>query len=145
MLFITKEGSGFDEAIPRDGFFCVVLIVCAIGCLSLIFSPRKVDRKLHHVISETFVVGMISAMYISGNIFILLFYIVEIGLTIYFGIKIENDNRIVDNNKFVIWWKRKKQEKADKEMQHIWNIKNLFGMDTQKVFMLIFLIMTDYL
>lgn len=115
MLFITKEGSGFDEAIPRDGFFCVIALVCAIGWLPVIFSSRKVDRKLHHVICETFVVGMISAMYVSGNIVILLFYIVEIGITIYFGIKIDNDNRVVDNNKIVIWWKHQKQERSERQ------------------------------
>jgi len=117
MLFITKEGSRFDVAVPRDEFFYIMAIVCEIGWLPVVFSPRKVDRTLRNVLFEVTGVGMVSAMYVCGNEFIVLFYIVELGVIIYWGIKIDKDNRVVDNNKIVLWWKRKKQEEADREKQ----------------------------
>ena len=74
-------------------------------------------RFQEKVCFELIEVGMVSAMYVAGNVFIILFYVIEIGVTIYYGIKIDKDNRLVDNNRIVLWWKQKERERSERQFQ----------------------------
>ena len=112
MFFITKEGSIFDDLIPRDDFFCIVIAI--FGLISIItpFSPRKVDRTLDRVVEDVLLVGIVLVLYAFGNAWITGLYIVEVGIIVYLGIQIDRDNRVVDNNRIVIWWKQKNNIKC---------------------------------
>ena len=117
MIFMTKEDSVFDNLILRDDIFCIEMAVLGFIAITIPFSIRKVDRTIGHVIFDVIEVGALSLLYVLGNAWMIAFYIVEILFVIYWGVKIEKDNSVIDDNKVVIWWKNKKQEKFDRKVR----------------------------
>lgn len=117
MFFIKKENSIFDNLIPRDGFFCIVTAIGSLMCMTLPFDHRKVFRTLDRVIIDVFLVGIVLFLYVFGNVWITVFYIVELVIIVYYGIKIDRDNRVVNNNRIVLWWKQKEREHSERQIQ----------------------------
>ena len=91
----------------------------SVNAISVSFDLRKIHRTLVYVILDILEVSVISIVYILGNKNIVFAYFFEVIVIIYISIKIDKDNRLVYDNKVVLWWKNKKQEKFDKEVQKI--------------------------
>lgn len=117
MYFITKENSFLDDLILRDDIFCIEMAILGLIVIGTPFSPRKVDRTLTHVVIDVMTVGALLFLYVFGNIRIIMLYIVEIIIIVYWGIKIDRDNRVVDNNRIVLWWKHNEQERSERQLQ----------------------------
>lgn len=117
MLFITKENSFFDNLIVKEDIFCIEMSVLGLIVIGTSFSPRKVDRTLSMVVVDVMTVGALLFLYVFGNIWIIMLYIVEIIIIVYWGIKIDRDNRVVDNNRIVLWWKQKERERSERQLQ----------------------------
>ena len=125
MLFITKENSIFDNLIPRDGFFCIVTAIGSLMCMTLSFDHRKVFRTLDRVIIDVFLVGIVLFLYVFGNVWIIVLYIVELVIIVCYSIQIYRDDRIVDNNRFVLWWKQKERERTERQIQRFLDKREL--------------------
>lgn len=117
MFFITEENSIFDKFYVREDIYCLFCVFCGLGMLSLSFSDKKVERGLIRVVLDVLIVVMVSAEYILGNQNIVFFYLFELIIMVYYSIRIEKDNNVVDNNKFVLWWKHKKKERYNKKVR----------------------------
>lgn len=117
MIFISRKNSVLDEMIPREDLFFVFIALMGLVVISLPFDPRKTRRTLYNVVCDTVEVGAVSILYVCGNFNVVFIYLLELIVIVCVGIKIDKDNRIVDNNKFVLWWKSKKQEKFDRELK----------------------------
>ena len=116
ILAITGKGLEFvDEMDYRPA--CIILVIMAILTMLTLDSSRKVDRTMRHVVIDLFVVSLISIFYASYYFFMIFLYILEIGIVLYLGIKIDQDNRLVDNNKIVLWWKQKERERSERQLQ----------------------------
>ena len=136
MFFITKENSFLDNLILRDDIFCIEMAFLGLIEIYATFSPRKVDRTLDRVVIDVILVGIVLFLYSFGNASIILFYIIELVIIAYLGIKIDGDNRVVDNNRIVLWWKRKQKERFDRQIQRFLDkheIKNVKLTEEQKL------------
>ena len=125
MLFITKENSIFDNLIPRENFFCIITAIGSLMCMTLPFDHRKVFRTLDRVIIDVFLVGIVLFLYVFGNVWIIALYIVELAIIVCYGIQIDRDDRIVDNNRIVLWWKQKEREHTERQVQRFLDKREL--------------------
>ena len=125
MLFITKENSIFDNLIPRENFFCIITAIGSLMCMTLPFDHRKVFRTLDRVIIDVFLVGIVLFLYVFGNVWIIVLYIVELVIIVCYSIQIYRDDRIVDNNRIVLWWKQKEREHTERHIQRFLDKREL--------------------
>ena len=93
-------------------------------CMTLPFDHRKVFRTLDRVIIDVFLVGIVLFLYVFGNAWIIALYIVELVIIVCYGIQIDRDDRIVDNNRIVLWWKQKEREHTERQIQRFLDKRN---------------------
>lgn len=113
MLFMVEENSKLDQVIPEEKWLFIVMAVLGMLGISIAFGHRKVDRNLRNVIIDSVEIVSCLLLYVFGNTKILFFYLLELIIIIYFAVKIDKDNRIIDNSKFVQWRKQREQKKFD--------------------------------
>ncbi len=120
MVFISENNSVLDNMIEVENIFFVMMIILGFLEMATVFDMRKVKRTLGNVIFDCAIILLFSIFYLCGTLKILLLYLIELIVIIYFAIKIHKDNGIIDNSKFVRWRKQKQHEKYDvlvKEMK----------------------------
>lgn len=119
MFFISKKNSVLDEMIPREDRFFIFIALVGLISVSLPFDSRKTRRTLYNVVCDIIQVGAVSILYMYGNFNVVFIYLLELIAIAYLGVKIDKDNSLVDNNKFVLWWKHKEQEKSDRKLKKL--------------------------
>lgn len=119
MFFISKKNSVLDEMIPREDRFFIFIALVGLISVSLPFDSRKTRRTLYNVVCDIIQVGAVSILYMYGNFNVVFIYLLELIAITYLGVKIDKDNSLVDNNKFVLWWKHKEQEKSDRKLKKL--------------------------
>lgn len=120
MIFTSEKSSILDNMIEVENIFFIMMIILGFLEIAVVFDIRKKMRTLGNVIFDCAIILFFSVFYLCGTLKILLLYLIELIVIIYFAIKIHRDNRIIDNSKFVRWRKQKQQEKYDalvKEMK----------------------------
>jgi len=96
---------------------CLEIILLALGLMRISFFSRKYDRSLPLTILDILLMLLFAFIYILDVQKIGYLYCIELICIIYFSIKIEKDNNIIDNHKIVLWWRHKKQEHRIKEIK----------------------------
>ncbi len=117
MFLVVKENIVFEQTPAREGVEYIFYIILGILNYSTVFSIRKCGRTLSRLIADVFMFGLFSMRHVLDNRDIIYLYIIEIIFIVYYAIKIDKDNDIVDKNRFVVWWKQKKRERFLKKIE----------------------------
>lgn len=121
MYFISSSESVLDEIFVRKDLFFILTAILGILGISLCSNYGRYPNTLINVIVDSVEIGFLFVLYLCDNINIIFFCFLELFVIIFFGIKIDKNNNIIDNLKIVLWWKgvqRKRFEKAvERELQ----------------------------